>query len=56
MTDLYAGNAKKLPTGIVGAPAYIAIQILAFLTNPCMTGGTDYADGGPVPYRNKAST
>ena len=37
---------KTIPAGIVGAPEHIARQIIAFMTNPFMTGSTVYLDGG----------
>lgn len=58
MTEMYntlAGDAREamfdraaalFPAGVVGTPEDIAIQIMAFLTNPYITGSTVYVDGG----------
>jgi NAD(P)-dependent dehydrogenase (short-subunit alcohol dehydrogenase family) len=58
MTEMYAGltddrrkamaedAAKRLPAGLAGVPEHIAIQVMAFLTNPYITGATVYVDGG----------
>src|SRR6202044_2270451 len=52
MTEMYAGltddrrkamtkdAAKRLPAGLAGMPEHIAIQVMAFLTNPYITGAT----------------
>jgi NAD(P)-dependent dehydrogenase (short-subunit alcohol dehydrogenase family) len=37
---------KTIPAGIVGMPEHIARQIIAFMTNPFMTGSVVYLDGG----------
>lgn len=44
--SMFDGAAARLPAGIVGAPAHIAVQIMAFLANPYITGSTVYVDGG----------
>lgn len=58
MTEMYAGlagdsrqamfdgAAARLPAGIVGNPEHIAVQIMAFVANPYITGSTVYVDGG----------
>lgn len=58
MTELYGGldadarrtmaegAAARLPAGIAGLPEHIAVQILAFLANPYITGSTVFVDGG----------
>jgi NAD(P)-dependent dehydrogenase (short-subunit alcohol dehydrogenase family) len=38
--------ASRTPTGRVGQPEDIALQILACMTNPFMTGSIVYLDGG----------
>jgi len=38
--------ARRTPTGRVGQPEDIALQILACMTNPFMTGSVIYLDGG----------
>ncbi|MCJ2182541.1 SDR family oxidoreductase [Novosphingobium sp. 1949] len=43
---MFEGAAQRLPVGRVGAPAHIAIQVMAFLANPYITGTTVYVDGG----------
>ncbi|MEI4472183.1 SDR family oxidoreductase [Frigidibacter sp. MR17.24] len=43
---MFDGAAAKLPVGRVGQPAHIAIQALAFMTNPYMTGSTVFVEGG----------
>ncbi|MEW6347353.1 MAG: SDR family oxidoreductase [Pseudomonadota bacterium] len=43
---MFDGAAARLPAGLVGTPAHIAIQIIAFITNPYITGSTVYVDGG----------
>jgi NAD(P)-dependent dehydrogenase (short-subunit alcohol dehydrogenase family) len=43
---LFDGAAARLPAGLVGTPAHIAVQIMAFLANPFITGTTVYVDGG----------
>ncbi|WP_252347115.1 SDR family oxidoreductase [Acetobacter sp. P1H12_c] len=43
---LFDGAAQRLPAGIVGKPDHIAVQVMAFLNNPYMTGSTVYVDGG----------
>ena len=37
---------KTIPVGMVGQPEHIARQIIAFMTNPFMTGSIVYLDGG----------
>jgi NAD(P)-dependent dehydrogenase (short-subunit alcohol dehydrogenase family) len=58
MTEMYeglAGDARQamldgaaalFPAGLVGTAADIAVQIMAFLTNPYITGSSVYVDGG----------
>ncbi|MBT9386843.1 SDR family oxidoreductase [Pseudooceanicola sp. CBS1P-1] len=43
---MFDGAAQKLPAGLVGLPEHIAIQALAFMTNPYMTGSTVFVEGG----------
>lgn len=43
---MFEGAAARLPVGLVGAPEHIAIQIMAFIQNPYMTGSIVYVDGG----------
>ena len=43
---MFEGAAQKLPVGLVGIPQHIAIQALAFMTNPYMTGQTVFVEGG----------
>lgn len=43
---MFEGAAARLPAGIVGTPGHIAVQILAFVANPYITGSTVYVDGG----------
>ncbi|WP_395697782.1 SDR family oxidoreductase [Methylocella sp.] len=43
---MFDGAAQRLPAGLVGTPDHLAIQIMAFLTNPYITGSTVYVDGG----------
>ncbi|WP_018897737.1 SDR family oxidoreductase [Rhizobium sp. 2MFCol3.1] len=44
--QMFEGAAERLPAGLVGIPQHLAIQILAFMTNPFITGSTVYVDGG----------
>ena len=44
--SMFEGAAQRLPAGLVGTPVHIAIQIMAFITNPYITGSTVYVDGG----------
>ena len=44
--SMFEGAAERLPAGQIGAPAHIAVQIMACMTNPYMTGATIYVDGG----------
>nr|WP_255696961.1 SDR family oxidoreductase [Sandaracinobacteroides sayramensis] len=43
--DMFVSAARGLPAGLVGAPEHIAVQIMAFLANPYIMGGTVYIDG-----------
>ena len=43
---LFEGVATSQPVGFVGKPEHVAMQILAFLANPFVTGSTVYVDGG----------
>ncbi len=43
---MFDGAAGRLPTKMVGAPAHIAVQILAFMCNPYISGSVVYVDGG----------
>lgn len=43
---MFDGAAAKLPVGMVGRPEHIAVQALAFMTNPYMTGSTVFVEGG----------
>lgn len=43
---MFDGAAQKLPVGHVGTPAHVAIQAIALMTNPYMTGTTILVDGG----------
>nr|WP_319514094.1 SDR family oxidoreductase [uncultured Cohaesibacter sp.] len=43
---MFEGAAQRLPVGLVGIPQHIAIQALAFMTNPYMTGQTVFVEGG----------
>lgn len=43
---MFDGAIARLPAGCVGTPAHIAVQIIAFLANPYITGSTVYVDGG----------
>ncbi|WP_176083542.1 SDR family oxidoreductase [Martelella sp. HB161492] len=43
---MFEGAAARLPTGRVGTPDDVAIQALAFMANPYMTGSTVFVDGG----------
>ncbi|MCX8999401.1 SDR family oxidoreductase [Rhizobiaceae bacterium BDR2-2] len=44
--SMYDGAAARLPAGLVGTPEHIAVQIMAFIANPYITGSTVYVDGG----------
>lgn len=44
--SMFDGAAQRLPVGRVGTPAHIAVQIMAFMLNPYMTGSTVYVEGG----------
>lgn len=43
---MFEGAAQRLPAGLVGTPEHIATQVIAFMTNPYITGTTVYVDGG----------
>ena len=43
---MYASAAERLPAGRVGEPEHIALQIMACVLNPYMTGSIVYVDGG----------
>lgn len=43
---MFDNAAERLPVGLVGKPEHIAVQALAFMTNPYMTGTTVFVDGG----------
>ena len=43
---MYDAAAQRLPAGIVGKPEHIAVQIMAFMLNPYITGSIVYVDGG----------
>lgn len=44
--SMFEGAARKLPVGHVGSPRDVAVQAIAFMCNPYMTGSTVYVDGG----------
>lgn len=44
--SMFEGAAQKLPVGHVGQPEHIAIQALALMNNPYMTGATIFVEGG----------
>ncbi len=44
--SMFDGAAARLPAGLVGTPSHIAVQIMAFIANPYITGSTVYVDGG----------
>ncbi|MCS0501933.1 SDR family oxidoreductase [Ancylobacter mangrovi] len=44
--SMFEGAAQRLPVGLVGTPTHIAVQIMAFIANPYLTGSTVYVDGG----------
>lgn len=43
---MFEGAAQLLPVGLVGNPEHVATQVIAFMTNPYITGTTVYVDGG----------
>ncbi len=43
---LLAGVASRLPVGLAGQPEHVALQVLALMQNPYMTGSISYIDGG----------
>jgi len=43
---MFDGAAQRLPVRRVGTPEDIAVQVLAFMLNPYMTGSTVFVDGG----------
>lgn len=43
---MFDGAAAKLPVGMVGTPEHVAIQALALMANPYMTGSTVFVEGG----------
>ncbi|MCH4091136.1 SDR family oxidoreductase [Acetobacter sp.] len=43
---MFDGAAQRLPAGLVGKPEHIAVQVMAFMNNPYITGSTVYVDGG----------
>ncbi|RWR11981.1 SDR family oxidoreductase [Paenirhodobacter populi] len=43
---MYENAAARLPAGLVGTPDHIAVQIMAFIANPYITGSIVYVDGG----------
>jgi len=43
---MFEGAAQKLPVGRVGTASDVATQVMAFMSNPYMTGSTVYVDGG----------
>lgn len=43
---MFDNAAERLPVGHVGLPEHIAIQALALMENPYMTGATIYVEGG----------
>jgi NAD(P)-dependent dehydrogenase (short-subunit alcohol dehydrogenase family) len=43
---MYAAAAERLPAGRVGESEHIALQIMACVLNPYMTGSIVYVDGG----------
>lgn len=43
---MFDGAAERLPAGRVGTPENIAVQALALMANPYMTGTTVFIDGG----------
>ncbi|WP_102223472.1 SDR family oxidoreductase [Acidimangrovimonas sediminis] len=45
---MFEGAAERLPAGLVGGPEMIAVQALAIMANPYMTGATVAVDGGGV--------
>ncbi|TMV86488.1 SDR family oxidoreductase [Thioclava sp. BHET1] len=44
--SMFENAAQKLPAGLVGTPAHIAIQAIALMENPYMTGATVFVEGG----------
>ncbi|MBY6089934.1 SDR family oxidoreductase [Maritimibacter alkaliphilus] len=44
--SMFDGAAEKLPVQQVGTPEMIAIQAMALMENPYMTGSTVFVDGG----------
>lgn len=45
-TAMFAQAAARLPARITGKPEHIALQVIAALLNPYMTGTTSFIDGG----------
>ncbi len=45
-TAMFAQAAARLPARITGKPEHIALQVIAGLLNPYMTGTTSFIDGG----------
>ncbi|EHQ8971376.1 SDR family oxidoreductase [Escherichia coli] len=43
---MFEGAVELLPVGLVGSPEHVATQVIAFMTNPYITGTTVYVDGG----------
>ncbi|MFP8967436.1 SDR family oxidoreductase [Pokkaliibacter sp. CJK22405] len=43
---MFDGAAERLPVKMVGKPEYIALQVLAMMQNPYMTGSVVYLEGG----------
>ncbi len=43
---MFDAAAERLPVGHVGLPEHLALQIIACLLNPYMTGSVIYVDGG----------
>lgn len=43
---MFDNAAERLPVGQVGLPEHIAIQALALMDNPYMTGSTVFVEGG----------
>ncbi|MEO4044101.1 SDR family oxidoreductase [Hoeflea sp. CAU 1731] len=44
--SIFEGAAERMPVGQIGAPAHIALQVVACMANSYMTGATIMVDGG----------
>ncbi len=45
---MFDGATVRLPAALVGTPEHIAVQIMACIANPYITGSTVYIDGGAI--------